>query len=357
MDERSQVNTMLQLLPQAAFFVEDGVISQVNQAAGAYCLQSGQDFLALLQCGREEYAEFTGGALYVTLLLAEQSIGACVTRMDGKDLVTLEQQAEMPQLQAMALAAEQLREPLSGMLSLAEQMLPAWSSEGSQQQNQAAQMNRRLYQMLRIITNMSDAVNYAQAQRGQMETVEICAFLEEILEKAAAMAQAVGISLSCTLPKEPIFTLADTEKLERAVYNLLSNAMKFADPNTTVQVKAARKDKRLSISVSNCHSGTAPLGNVYARFLREPALEDRRNGIGLGMVLSRSVAAIHGGALLVDQTGEGTRVTMTIQLKSNPSNQLSSPIRRFDYAGEWDHCLLELSDVLPAQLYGSDYID
>ncbi len=351
MEERSQVNTMLQLLPQAAFFVEEGAISQMNQAATAYCLQVGQDFEPLLQCGKAEYAEYTGGKLYVTLSLCEQRVGACITRMDEKDLVTLEQSEEMPQLQAMALAAKELRQPLSGMLSLAEQMMSTVPQE------QAAQMNRRLYQMLRIVTNMSDAAFYAQAQHEHMESIEVCSYFAEILEKSATMAASAGITLSYTLPTEPIFTPADSEKLERAVYNLLSNAIKFADPGTTVKAKLVHKDRRVYFSVSNTHTGSSPEGNVYARFLREPALEDHRNGIGLGMVLARSAAAIHGGAVLMERTEEGTRVTMTMQIKSTPANQVHSPIRRFDYAGERDHCLLELADVLPAELYRSDLIN
>lgn len=357
MEGLSELNTMLQLMPQPAFRVESGVICDVNQAAAAFFLQPGQTFASMILSGRQEYEDFSAGTLYLTLSLVGQSIGACVSRMENGDIVTLEQSVELPQLQAMALAAKELREPLSGMLSLAEQMLPAVATAGSELESQASQMNRRLYQMLRIVSNMSDAVSYAQAQPGRMESVEICSFLEEMLEKTATMSQRSGVSLAYDLPREAIFTLADREKLERAVYNLLSNAIKFAASETTVRVKLVNKNKRLYFSVSNSHSGPGPQGNVYNRFLREPALEDRRNGIGLGMVLVRSAATLHGGAVLVDQTEDGTRVTMTLQVKSSPSNQVHSPVMRFDYAGERDHCLLELADVLSAQLYSPDQIN
>lgn len=357
MEELSQINTMLQLMPQPAFRVEKGVISHVNQAAAAYFLRVGQAFAPMILSGGQEYGEFTAGSLYLTLSLEGQSMGACVSRVENADIVTLEQPAEMPQLQAMALAAKELREPLSGMLSLAERMLPAVAAEGTDLESQAAQMNRRLYQMLRIVSNMSDAASYAQAQPGRMEYVEICSFLEEILEKTAAMNQETGISVAYELPREAIFTLVDSEKLERAVYNLLSNAIKFASPDTTVRAKLVHKNKRLYFSVSNSHPGPGPQGNIYNRFLREPALEDRRNGVGLGMLLVRSAATIHGGAVLVDQAEDGTRITMTLQVKPNTSDQVHSPVMRFDYAGERDHCLLELADVLPAQLYSVDKIN
>ena len=357
MEERGEITTMLQLLPQPAFRVENGVISHTNQAAAAYFLQPGQTFAPMIACGEQEYGEFTAGSLYLTLSLCGQHIGAVVSRVDNADIITLAQTAEQPQLQAMALAAKELRGPLSGILTLAEQMLPAIVDANRALENQAAQMNLRLYQMLRIINNMSDTGTYTRPQTYQMETTEICTFLGEILEKTATLAQQTGISLLYELPKDLIFMLVDREKLERAIYNLLSNAMKFAPQGTEVQVKLVRKDKRLSLSVSNAHTGQMQLGNLYNRYLREPALEDSRNGIGLGMVLVRSVAAEHGGAVLVDTTENGTRVTMTMQIRQAQDCSVHSPAMRFDYAGERDHCLIELADVLPASAYRPDQVD
>ena len=70
--------------------------------------------------------------------------------------------------------------------------------------------------------------------------------------------------------------------------------------------------------------------------------------MGLGMVLIRAVAAAHGGTVLVDQPEEsGTRVTLTIAIRQGGDAMLRSNILRVDYAGEHDHTMLELSDVLP----------
>lgn len=358
MEELSQINTVLQLLPQPAFRVENGVISHVNQAAAAYFLQPGQPFAPMILSGKQEYEEFSAGELYVTLSLAGTSVGACVSRIDNGNIVTLEQSAESPQLQTMVLAAKMLKKPLDGILNLATQILPAAAGESVELESQAAQMNRRLYQMMRILNNMSDAAGYVQTQAGRMETVEICAFLEEILEKTANLAQSGGIFIVYELPNEPIFTLADIEKLERSVYNLLSNAIKTATPGTTVRVKLVHKNKRLYFSVSNTHPGPGSQGNIFNRYLRSPAVvDDPQNGLGLGMVIVCSTAMLHGGAVLVDKTEDGTRITMTLQVKTNTSKQVRSPILRFDYAGEHDHCLLELADVLPAQLYSPDQMN
>ena len=75
------------------------------------------------------------------------------------------------------------------------------------------------------------------------------------------------------------------------------------------------------------------------------------------MVLIRSTAAVHGGTVLVDHPdGVGTRITISFAIRQGKAT-LRSPRMRIDYAGERDHALVELSDVLPAHLYRSDLIN
>ena len=70
------------------------------------------------------------------------------------------------------------------------------------------------------------------------------------------------------------------------------------------------------------------------------------------MVMIRAAASHHGGAVLIDRPPQGgTRVTMTLAIRQDPVSQLRSPLLKVDYAGERDHALIELSDVLPAEYY------
>lgn len=357
MEVHNEIKTMLALIQQPAFLAEQGKISHVNSGAAACLLEVGQQVLPLILCGAEEYRDFTGGCLYLTLSVGGQRMGASVVKLAEQDIFTLDQQAGGPQLQALALAAMELREPLSGILSLTDRMLPSIAQENETLQQQAAQMNRRLYQMLRIVGNMSDAAQYAANTPPLSNHVEFCGFAAEILGKAQALTQSMGIALEYELPRETIFLLANEERLERAIYNLLSNAFKHASEGSTVQVKVVHKNKRLYFSVTNRHTGNILPGNLFTRFLREPGLEDSRNGIGLGMVLVREAAALHGGAVLADQTEEFTRITMTLQVRQARETAVRTPVLRIDYAGERDHGLLELADVLPATAYSIENME
>ena len=357
MEELHDLNTMLQLMPQPAFRVENGIISHVNQAAATYLLQPGQSFDSMILHGADEYKEFTSGKLYLRISLGSTACDACISKLECGDIVTFQQASDSSQLQALALAAHALKEPLNGLISATAQILPEVAMEGTQQEHTASQINRRLYQMLRIINNMSDASAYTQVSPRLTETVEMGIFLKEILDKTAVLAGKADIALSYCLPNQQIFTLADRERLERAIYNLLSNAMKFADPGTTIQVKLTQKNKRIALSVTNDQKTPSVQGNLFHRYLREPLWEDPRNGLGLGMLMICSTAAIHGGTVLVDTVDHSTRITITLQQKTSAADQVRSPIHHFDYAGELDHCLLELADVLPPCVYHPDQLN
>jgi len=71
------------------------------------------------------------------------------------------------------------------------------------------------------------------------------------------------------------------------------------------------------------------------------------------MSLVRSVAAAHGGTVFIDHAeGRGSRVTMTLAITQDHSGTVRSPLIRIgDYAGGRDRGLLELSDILPSNLF------
>lgn len=345
-----QHNTpMLELLLRPAFCVSSGKITKINGAAAAYLLSEGTDILPLLATGEEEYQAFESGCLYLTLSLGSQRVGATVVSTDGGHLFLLEQPDDRTELNALALAARELRGAVNGMNAAVSRLSAA-------EPEQLAQLNRRIYHIMRVVSNMSDAAQYCASGAVQMEGVEICSWLEELLSKAALQLKEVDITLHYTLPGTPIYTLADMEKLERAVYNLISNAAKHTSPGGKIVVQLIHRG-RLYLTVTDEGDGidNSVLGNVYTRYLRTPAVTDGPEGIGLGMVLVRSIATMHGGTVLIDHPqGKGTRVTMTIQLRQKENIPLRSPMMRIDYAGERDHCLQELVDVLPARLYGPE---
>ena len=353
MKDKKDMLGILDYMIQPGFMVKENHITQVNEAARALFLTPGTEVTSLLQTGKEEYRDFDSGCLYLTLSVAGQQLGASVTRREEGDLFVIEQEQDDRELRSMALAARELREPLSSIMITAQNLFPLAARQSDPQaMDQAARLNRGLIQMMRVLNNMADANRYSLSSR--QETLDIAAELEEIFQKAAATVEHTGIQLTYEGLSQPVYGLGDREQLERAVLNMLSNAIKFTPKEGSIEATLTHTGKLLRLSIQDSGEGIedAVLAHLFHRYLRQLTLEDSRFGIGLGMVLIRSAAANHGGTVLIDRCeGKGTRITMTIAIRKNPDNVLRSPLTRVDYAGGHDHALLELADCLPLSAF------
>lgn len=352
MEEQAAIQALLNRVQQPGFSVKENTIIAVNQAAHAMLLEEGTGLSPLLLTGMEEYETFREGTLYLQLCICGQNHGATVVKMGDTDLFLLDPVDETEEFRSLSLASMELRRPLMNVISSAEHLMADQDLADPHAAANAAKLNRGLMQLMRLICNMSDVPRYKQFSR--MEIRDICSFLMELFEKAKTMTADTGIHFSYDIPRELIFTLMDPEQLERAVWNLISNALKFTPKDGTIHAKVTRRNRRLFLSITDSGSGIAEniRSTLFSRYQRIPDIEDSRFGMGLGMVIVRTAAANHGGAVLVDQPeGAGTRITMTITIEQRKDASLHSPLLYPDYSSGWDHALLELADCLSPDAY------
>ena len=355
MEQISNAATILELMTSGAFCVKDGIIVSANESARKHAIAVGTPIIDILHTGTHEYSEFRSGCLYLTLKLSGVPCGASVSAIDGMHIFILEQADDQAELQAMALAAQELRQPLTSIMTVADQLFPLADDEADAElQKQISRINRGLFQMLRIISNMSDAYRYSQDIVINQQMHNISSIIDEAFLSAAPLIAHTGTQLHYTGLQESVYCLTDAEKLERAISNILSNALKFSPKGSVIDAKLTRKGNMLYLTVQDCGTGIPERihSNIYDQFRREPGIEDSRLGIGLGMVLIRSAATTHGGTVLIEQSQDrGTRLTMTLSIRQNSETLVRSSMLQVDYAGERDHRLLEFSDSLPADLY------
>lgn len=351
MESTENMFPWLGLLDRPAFCVKDGIVLAHNSAACSKGIEKGTDIRQIVTAHWDTYTEFENGCLYLDVTIGEFPCKVCVTRTAEYDIFTLAQQEDTDSLQALALAAQQLRIPLSNIMTATDRLLSDLDANVHEQQ--ANQINRGLYQLLRIISNMSDSGIYCPVPFVGMHTVNLTAVFSEIMEKIQATAN--NVSVCYAGPDKPILCLADEEKLERAIYNLLSNAIKFAVPGSTIDTKLSQKSDLLSFTVCNTRAKDTQTDHFWNRYRREPAIEDNRCGLGLGMTLISNIASAHGGTVLISHPSDTeTRVTMTIAIRKDNSNTVRSPkLRVGDYAGGRDKALLELADILPIEAYNN----
>lgn len=340
--------SLLELIEHPAFFVRDGIIFKANEAAKQKFFTEGSSVMRFLPNDGPAYQAFTDGCLYLNVVSSQITSGASVTRVEDFDLFVLD--TESTKLDAYARAAIHLKMSLCTVTNLIEAQIV-----GDKQYDPQSQAIRKyLYQLNRIVHNMSDASWLRNDSHVNLEPTELSGLFAELMEKMDTMITSTGNRLEFQNVNAPVQGLASRELLERAVSNILSNAVKFSPANSVIRASLTQSENYLYFTVSDPGDSKKARCDVFTRYLRPAILEDSRHGLGLGMEIVHAVAMDHGGTVLVDTPPEGgTRVTLSISLRMPQRTLLRSSVTTppVDRYHGLEPSLVEFSDVLPSEAF------
>ena len=150
----------------------------------------------------------------------------------------------------------------------------------------------------------------------------------------------------------------DRQRLERAVWNLLSNTVKFTPKGGTITAELEYTFSAAVLRIHDSGEGVSPaqLTTAFQGYDRICALGDPRWGAGLGLPLAEHIVRLHGGTLMLHTSeGKGTTAVLSLSLSvpGTAELQFHSPTASIDYTGGYAHELVELSDVLPLSEFDS----
>ncbi|WP_440901247.1 sensor histidine kinase, partial [Actinosynnema sp.] len=155
--------------------------------------------------------------------------------------------------------------------------------------------------------------------------------LSDVVAAAAARARARAQHVAVAVDLAPVPVLGDADALERAVLNLLDNAVKWSPPGGVVRVSARAGEDSAGegavVEVSDAGPGIADedLPHVFERFYRAPAAR-ALPGSGLGLAIVARAAAAHGGAVRAGRSPEGgALLRLTLPRLSHPNTGVLSP--------------------------------
>lgn len=114
-------------------------------------------------------------------------------------------------------------------------------------------------------------------------------------------------------PRQPILAKVDGDRIRQVLFNLLSNAAKYSDPQTTIVIDVRADDREIEIAVTNEGEGIAPedIDRAFEAFTR---LADDEKGTGLGLTISRAIARSHGGDLTAHPAPDGPGARFVLRL-------------------------------------------
>jgi PAS domain S-box-containing protein len=252
-----------------------------------------------------------------------------VTERKRHEQELADKSAELAQLnevknQLLGMAAHDLRNPLSVILTASSFM----AGDGGTLLPEAKKVDfiRRIKAnsqfMLKLIDDLLDV---AKIESGRLdlglEEADIVDVIDDSLGLNDILAEQKGIALQFDRPPGLPRLRLDRDKVEQVLNNLVSNALKFSDPGTTVRVTAARLNGSVVVSVKDQGRGipAAELDKLFQPFGKTSVKSTAgERSTGLGLAIARKIVEGHKGRIWAEsEVGKGSTFSFSLPVGSS----------------------------------------
>jgi signal transduction histidine kinase len=166
----------------------------------------------------------------------------------------------------------------------------------------------------RMLNHRSEAASLHSAGK-TVETIALDAFVAACLSTVRPLAAVKALTVEERHPATPVFVSADPITLRQIILNLVANAIKFTPAGGTICVSTASREAQcVELAVEDTGLGMSAEAIAEAMLPLPSEVPEVRDGggLGLGLPITRALAAERGATLAIDSApGRGTRVTVT----------------------------------------------
>ncbi|PTT00225.1 hybrid sensor histidine kinase/response regulator [Pedobacter sp. HMWF019] len=231
--------------------------------------------------------------------------------------------------------SHEFRTPLSLIITPIEKLI---KKAGDSEKQQLQLIHRNGKRLLNLVNQLLDFRKMeVQELKLHAKTGDIISFIKELCLSFGDVADRKNINFQFHTERERLITLFDHDKIERIVFNLLSNAFKFTPQGGKVNVKISTmlsEENRggLLLEVSDTGIGIAPdkKERIFERFFQGDVPDSIVNqGSGIGLSITKEFAKLHGGNIWVDsEVNVGSKFTVSLSLpdKSSKTFHLKRPL-------------------------------
>jgi len=212
-------------------------------------------------------------------------------------------------------------------------------------------INKNVFRLLKLVNQLID-YRKIEHQKFNLRAAEgnMVAFLRELIENFKHIAKKRNIDLQLLSDKNEIVVWFDANILDKVIFNLLSNALKFTSDNGRIHIKIHALGDEVKILVEDNGVGMTDddLKNIFDQFYQADSGYSR--GSGLGLSLSKELIHLHKGAISVaSKKWEGTTFTITLPLGSNHLTELEQDAQQEKRTRLYDQLKIYTTDMEPQQ--------
>lgn len=220
-------------------------------------------------------------------------------------------------------SANELRRPLNIILGITQ----LWELKSSQETHISkdkinSYVNVAHINSLRLLRNVNNILDLIKLDSSSefldKKIINIVELVEEIVTASSSYAKDKNIQLTFDTNSEEVFTNVDPYKIEKVIFNLISNAIKFAPENGYIDVDINSSFNKVFISIKDSGPGvdSSKIPNLFKYYNPvNPTFIRDKYGSGIGLLLSYNIVKSHNGILELSNTSDhGSKFTVTLPL-------------------------------------------
>lgn len=238
--------------------------------------------------------------------------------------VTDERTMDRMKSEFICTAAHELSTPLASIIGYSELLLNEKELPAETAQEALAYINKKSWALSRIVNDLLDLsrIELGREIPIEKEPVDIHELLRDAEIFGRNLTQKHHFELA--LPEEPAILALDRGKIEQALENIISNAIKYAPGGGIIRISGRRESDGYLIEISDQGIGMTPeqSARIFDRFYRADNSTTAVDGTGLGMSIVKHVIEGHGGQVWVkSRLGKGTQVYVKLPWQEQESGR------------------------------------
>lgn len=275
-----------------------------------------------------------GGESFEITADREQVLGVLVSALEDMSLRNAELEANRAELaqatarrdEVLDVVSHELRGPLSVLLWAADEFASS-AVNGAPTSKQRAFATRVARQARKMIAIADDLLDISRIEAGELRVgpapADLVGVVREVIERIRPSLSQHTIELRA---QPSLVANIDVDRIEQALMNYLSNAIKYSPSGgrilVTIEREGEREAERATVAVTDQGIGipASALPSLFQRYFRAPGAEQAAKGIGVGLYVTRRLVEAHGGTVGVrSEQGVGSTFSFSIPLRADPA--------------------------------------
>ncbi|MDR5708658.1 MAG: ATP-binding protein [Armatimonadota bacterium] len=232
--------------------------------------------------------------------------------------VTELRRTERMRRELIANVGHELRTPLTSIKGFAETLLAGALHDAKHARKFLEIIELEANRLMKLVDDLLDLSRLeTKGVTFELRPVDLDGICRGVVERTLPRAEEAGIRLTYT-GEGPLTVLADPDRVEQVLTNLVDNALKFTPEGGEIHVQARQEGTEAVVSVQDTGRGIPPddLPHIFERFYRADRSRTRREGgSGLGLAIAKHLVEMQGGRIWASsRPGEGSAFCFSLPL-------------------------------------------